>query len=210
MPYKQPMVKCEMKGLLIVIEGMDQSGKKTQTNLLASRLRKADCPVEMISFPDYTTPIGREIRKYLDGKRDFGPEIRQFLYVANRWERKKTLENWLGKGRVVIADRYTQSNLAYGLANGLDLQWMINLEQGLPKADVTIVLDIPVDTAFRRRKTMRDMYERDKAFLKRIRSSYHTLAKKFGWFLVNGEAPPETVAENIWKIISRFKRTKAF
>lgn len=199
-----------MKGLFIVIEGLDQSGKKTQTNLLASRLRKAGYSVEMISFPDYTTPIGREIRKYLDGKRDFDPEIRQFLYVANRWERKKDLENWLRKGRVVIADRYTQSNLAYGLANGLDLQWMINLEQGLPKADVTIVLDIPVDTAFRRRKTMRDVYEGDKAFLKRIRSSYLALAKKFDWFLVNGEAKTETVAENIWKIILRFKRTKVF
>jgi len=198
-----------MKGLFIVIEGLDQSGKKTQTNLLASRLRKAGYSVEIISFPDYTTPIGREIRRYLDGKRDFGPEIRQFLYIANRWERKNDLENWLGKGRIVIADRYTQSNLAYGLANGLDLQWMINLERGLPKADVTIVLDIRVDTAFKRRKTKRDVYERDKAFLKRIRSSYLTLAKKFDWFLVNGEEPKEPVAENIWKIISRFKRLKA-
>lgn len=199
-----------MKGIFIVIEGLDQSGKKTQTNLLASRLRKAGNSVETISFPDYTTPIGREIRRYLDGKRDFGPEIRQFLYVANRWERKNALENWLRKGRVVIADRYMQSNLAYGLVNGLDLQWMINLEQGLPKADVTIVLDIPVETAFRRRRTMRDVYERDKEFLKKIRSSYLALAKKFDWFLVNGKENPETVAENIWKIISRFKGIKAF
>lgn len=195
----------EVKGLFIVIEGLDQSGKKTQTNLLASRLRKAGYSVEIISFPDYTTPIGREIRGYLDGERDFGPEIRQFLYIANRWERKSDLENWLSKGRVVIADRYTQSNLAYGLANGLDLQWMINLERGLPKADVTIVLDIRVDTAFKRRKTKRDVYERDKAFLSRIQSSYLTLAKKFDWFLVNGEEPKETVAENIWRTISRFK-----
>jgi len=199
-----------VKGLFIVIEGSDQSGKKTQTNLLTLKLRKAGYSVETISFPDYTTPIGREIRRYLDGKRDFGPEIRQFLYVANRWERKHDLENWLRKGRVVIADRYMQSNLAYGLANGLDLQWMINLEQGLPKADVTIVLDIPVHTAFRRRKTMRDVYERDKAFLKRIRSSYLALAKKFNWFLVNGEAPAEIVAENLWKIVSQFKGLKAF
>jgi len=203
-------VECEVKGLFIVIEGLDQSGKKTQTNLLTSRLRSAGYSVETISFPDYTTPIGREIRRYLDGKRDFGPEVRQFLYVANRWERKHDLENWLRKGRVVIADRYTQSNLAYGLANGLDLQWMINLEQGLPKADVTIVLDIPVHTAFRRRKAMRDVYERDKAFLERIRSSYLALAEKFDWFLVSGEAPAEIVAENLWKIVLQFKGLKAF
>lgn len=194
-------MKCELKGRLVVIEGLDQSGKKTQTNLLASRLRKAGYSVETISFPDYTTPIGREIRRYLDGKRNFNPETRQFLYVANRWERKNDLENWLRKGKLVIADRYTQSNLAYGLVNGLDLQWMLNLEKGLPKADITIVLDIPVDTAFRRRRVMRDVYERDKAFLKRIRTSYHLLAKKFGWILVNGKEPQETVAENIWKIV---------
>mgnify|MGYP001057389455 CR=1 FL=1 len=194
-----------MKGLFVVIEGLDQSGKKTQTRLLASRLRKKGYDVEVISFPDYNTAVGKEIRMFLEGERDFSPEVRQFLYVANRWERKKDIETWLKSGKIVIADRYMQSNLAYGIANGLDLRWMLSLEQGLPKSDVTIVIDISVDTAFKRREGGRDVYERNREFLNKIRAAYLSLAKRYGWFVVNGEASIEIVAENIWKIVSKYR-----
>lgn len=194
----------KLRGFFVVIEGLDQSGKKTQTMLLASRLRKKGYDVEMVSFPDYSTPVGKEIRMFLDGAWDFSPEVRQFLYVANRWERKKNIETWLKSGKTVIADRYMQSNLAYGIVNGLDLRWMLSLEQGLPKSDITIVIDVSVDTAFKR-KEGRDVYERNREFLNKIRAAYLRLAKRFGWFVVDGEAPIEAVAENIWKIVSKFR-----
>ena len=64
---------------LIVIEGIDKSGKGTQAKLLFSRIKKAKCKVECITFPDYGTPLGKEINKFLRGKVDFCPEIRQLL-----------------------------------------------------------------------------------------------------------------------------------
>ena len=73
-----------------------------------------------LSFPDYDTPIGQEIRKALAGERDFAPDVMQLLYVANRFEYKPRLDAWLAAGDIVICDRYRASSVAYGEAQGLD------------------------------------------------------------------------------------------
>ena len=186
---------------LVTLEGIDKSGKATQTAILANRLRKMGKGVETIAFPDYTTIIGRVIRRYLDGEVDFGPELRQLLYVANRWEKRGDLKRWLGKEKLVIADRYTPSGLVYGLANGLNLEWMINLETGLPPSDLVIVVDVSVATAFEREE-VRDVYEANRDFLEKVRNAYLALAEKFGWVIVDGEKTKVDVAEEIWAHVS--------
>lgn len=188
---------------LITLEGIDKSGKATQALLLARKLEKKEVKVEIIAFPDYSTIVGKTIKTYLDGRINLCPEIRQLLYVANRWEKKNELRLWLKEGKTVIADRYIPSGLVYGLANGLDLDWMINLEKGLPPSDLVIVLDISVATAFDR-DNIRDVYEKNESFLKKVRKSYFILAKKFGWFIVNGENSKEEVAKQIWAHTSKF------
>jgi dTMP kinase len=182
---------------LITLEGLDKSGKATQTAILAKRLRRSGRDVETIAFPDYTTSIGRIIKRYLDGEVDFGPELRQLLYVANRWEKREEVARWLREEKLVIADRYTPSGLVYGLANGLDLEWMLTLERGLPPSDLVLVIDVSVATAFER-ATARDVYEANRVFLEKVRQAYRALAKQFGWILVNGENPKGDVAEAIW------------
>jgi len=194
------MGATRLKGFLICIEGIDGSGEGTNANLLLGKLLKEGYDAVPISFPDYATPIGMEIRKFLDGKRDFRPEIRQFLYVANRWERKNEIEKWLKEGKAVVANRYTPSGLAYGLANKLDLDWMLSLERGLPEADLVIVIDVSVKTHFKR-TIGSDVYERDKAFLERVRSSYLTLAKKFRWHVIGGERTVSEVAQDVWRVV---------
>jgi dTMP kinase len=192
-----------MRGLLICIEGINGSGEGTNTSILTKKLGEKGYPAISVSFPDYTTPIGKEIKHFLDGKRDFSPEVRQILYAANRWERKKEIEKWLKKGKIVVANRYIPSGLAYGLANGLDLEWMINVEKGLPPADVVILIDIPVAIHFLR-KPGKDIYELDRNFLENVRVAYLELAKKFDWFVVNGNEKLERVSEDVWKIATRF------
>jgi dTMP kinase len=188
------------KGLLIALEGIDQSGKKTQARLLAERLKGRGYEVELIAFPDYFTPTGAEIRAFLEGERNYGPIARQVLYMANRWERAKDIEGWLSRGRVVIADRYSQSGIAYGYASGLDLDWMLNLERGLPKTDLVIVIDVPVSVAMRR-KLEKDVYERDAGFLTKVRTSYLELAEKLGWMVVDGNRLVSEIHEDIWKAV---------
>jgi len=190
-----------LKGLLICIEGINGSGEGTNSSILLKRLKAEGYSAFLISFPDYNTPIGLEIRNFLKGKRDFRPEIRQFLYAANRWERKEDIESWLKEGNIVVANRYTPSGLAYGLANNLDLEWMLSLERGLPAADLIIVIDVSVATHFKR-TVKKDVYESDEAFLTKVRASYKKLAKQFEWRVINGERSLEKVSREVWRVVS--------
>ena len=73
--------------MIIVIEGGDQAGKKTQTELLAKALKSRKLKTKVFSFPDYSTPIGKQIEKLLTGKRKFPPQVIHALLAANRWEK---------------------------------------------------------------------------------------------------------------------------
>ena len=99
-----------MTGLLIAFEGLDQSGKQTQAELLRDRLKQDGRKARLVSFPDYATSIGEEIARALSGERDYGPDVMQLLYVANRYERKPDLTRWLEGGLILVADRYVASN----------------------------------------------------------------------------------------------------
>ena len=119
--------------MIIVIEGGDQAGKLTQSILLQKFLRKQKIKTKLFHFPDYETPIGKEIRKYLDGKRKFLPQVIHCLLAANRWEKLDEIIKSKEKNSVLIMNRYYQSNLVYGLANGLKQKWLESLDNGLPK-----------------------------------------------------------------------------
>jgi dTMP kinase len=165
------------------------------------RLKKLSKEVKVISFPDYSTRVGKLIKDYLEDKTSFNPEVRQCLYVANRWERVREIESWINDGYMVIADRYVPSGLVYGLANGLELEWMLNLEKGLPIPDLIIVVDVSVNIAFDR-ETSRDVYERNKPFLTRVRQEYLRLAQKFNWVVVDGERAKHEVSNQIWEHVT--------
>ena len=98
--------------MLIAFEGLDQSGKETQARQLRARLQAERRIVRAMSFPDYGTPIGQEIQQALAGTREFGPEVMQLLYVANRFEHKARLAHWLDAGDIVVCDRYRASSVA--------------------------------------------------------------------------------------------------
>ena len=183
--------------MLIAFEGLDQSGKETQARTLRARLEGDGKRVRALSFPDYETPIGREIQKALAGEREFGPDVLQLLYIANRYEHKPRLELWLDAHDVVICDRYRASSVAYGEAQGLDPKWLEEIQSLLPPAVITIFLDIDPDTAVARKATGRDRYERDLALLARVRESYRRQAREQGWAIIDGRQSKDQVAEAV-------------
>lgn len=189
------------KKSLMVFEGLDQSGKKTQVELLVKNLKERGYQVEKMAFPDYNTPIGKEIKAFLLGEKEYNVHVRHILYAANRWERKEDIERWLDEENFVLVDRYSSSNLAYGLANGLDLDWLLSLERGLPEADLIILIDTSPEASFERKHVERDLYERDLSFLKKVREAYIQLSRKFNWIVVNGERSIEDVHNDIWRIV---------
>ena len=90
------------------------------------KLKLAKITPTLFSFPDYSTPIGKEINKYLHGKRKFPPQVIHCLLAANRWEKLDEIKKAQQKNSIVIMNRYRESNLVYGLVNGLKLEWLEN------------------------------------------------------------------------------------
>lgn len=183
-----------------MLDGIDKAGKNTQARLLAENLKKIGVKVNSVSFPDYDTPLGREIRRFLQGEVSYRPEVRQLLYVANRWEREADIRRWLDEKNYVITDRYMQAGLVYGLANGLKLDWMLGMEEGLPKADLVIILDISPETAVERERA-EDIYEKNLSFQKTIRATYLDLGKRLGWRIINGNQESTKVAADVLRNI---------
>jgi dTMP kinase len=190
-----------MRGLLIAFEGLDQSGKQTQAELLRDRVVSTNRLVRLLSFPAYDTAIGAEIGRALQGDRDYGPDVMQLLYVANRYELKPQIEFELERGTVLICDRYLASSIAYGEAQGLEPAWLAEMQKHLPQPDITFLLDINPDVSARRKTADRDKYERDLALLGRVRASYMRQAQA-GWTTLDANRERETVAEDVWKVVS--------
>jgi len=189
--------------MIVVIEGGDQAGKKTQTELLFRALKKRNIKTTTFSFPDYSTPIGMEIAKYLSGKRQFPPQTIHCLLAANRWEKLNQILQAQLKNSVLIMNRYYQSNLVYGLANGMKQKWLENLDIGLPKADLVILLDVSQKESFQRKKTKRDKFEKNKEFLMKISKIYRETAKKKRWKIIDASQTKEAVHEEILKSFSK-------
>lgn len=196
--------------MLIAFEGLDQSGKETQARQLRARIQQDGRIVRAVSFPDYETPIGTEIRQALAGEREYGPDVMQLLYVANRFEHRRRLERWLEDGDVVVCDRYRASSIAYGEAQGLDPDWLELIQQHLPPATITVLLDIAPETAVTRKQTGRDRYERDLSLLARVRESYRRQAARSGWVLIDAEQSKDDVGAAVTKaVLSRLEPPSA-
>ena len=197
-----------MLGHLIAFEGLDQSGKQTQAEGLRDRLKQDGRKSRLVSFPDYGTSIGEEIARALQGEREYGADVMQLLYVANRYERKPDLQRWLDGGLILVSDRYMASSVAYGEAFGLDPVWLSDMQKYLPPATLTILLDIAPDTAVRRKSVDRDRYERDLALQARVRESYRRQAAADpAWIVLDGERTKDAIAADVFSaVMSRLAR----
>ena len=190
------------KGKIIVIEGTDKAGKTTQSRLLLEALKVSGKVCVILDFPDYTTPIGMEIRAFLDGKRDYPSEAKHLLFSANRWEKKKEIESMVENGTLVIMNRYWQSNLAYGTANGMDANWLLRLDKGLPKEDLVIALLVNPAISSKRAETQ-DIFEADANLAAKAYKNYLKFAKQFKWKVVDGSKSKEQVHQEIMKIVRK-------
>jgi dTMP kinase len=179
---------------MVSIEGIDAVGKNTHSLLLSKRLARMGVKTTRMSFPDYDTPIGKEIRSFLSGRRTYPAELQHLLFAANRWEKSEEIKSRLQVGEALIVNRYTESNLAYGSANGLDVGWLASLEKGLPRSDLVIVLDAPPQSLESRRPgSKKDAYESSSSLQHKAQKAYRELARKRGWKLIDAAGPIEDV-----------------
>ena len=189
-------------GLLIAFEGLDQSGKQTQAELLRDRLTADGRSVRLLSFPDYETVIGAEIGRALRGEREYSAEVMQLLYVANRFEWKGEIVRAKDAGTILVCDRYLASSIAYGEAQGLDGAWLGEIQKYLPQPDITFLLDIAPEVSANRKTLNRDKYESDLSLLSRVRDSYLRQASRAGWTRLDAGRDRTAVAADVWKAVA--------
>ena len=195
-----------MKGLFIMIEGTDGSGKSVQTNLLVDALIKQGREVEQISFPQYGQPSAAMVEAYLNGEfgtaEAVGPYRASILYAIDRYAAKGKIAKWLADGKIVIANRYVASNLGHQGGKIKDMAerkkyfaWNYNLEYnifGIPKPDINLILHVTpeisqqlVDKKGAReylRGKKRDIHEADLNHLRAAEQAYIQIARSYPEF----------------------------
>ena len=190
-----------MKGKLIVIEGSDGSGKKTQAEMLFERAKKEGYKVELLSFPQYDKFFGKEIKAYLNG--EFGnlnqvhPKFASLLYALDRHSIKNEIIAKLNRGCNIITNRYMESNIGHqaskfsGEERDKFIEWLYQLEVkhlGLPESDLVLYLDLPAEfaqKAMEKEGRKKDIHESDFEYLLKVELTYlHTASKNPKWVIV--------------------------
>ena len=193
-----------MSGRLIVIEGLDGSGKSTQLQLLRERMTGE---VRFVKFPDYESDSSALVKMYLSGQ--FGTDPNQVnayaasaFYAVDRFASYRT--SWgdhYDRGGVILCDRYATSNAVHQAskvpADEQDsyLQWLYDFEYkklGLPRPDLTLYLDVPTDFTerlLRHREqdtnTKADIHEQDTQYLSTCRQTGRSAADYYGWTVIH-------------------------
>jgi dTMP kinase len=218
------------KGKLIVIEGTDGSGKKTQLELLVKKLKQEKIKHKLFDFPQYNKFFGKMVANYLNGGygglNDVSPYLISMLYAFDRMQAKDDMEKALKQGFIVLCNRYSISNQAHQTAKLPEdkredfLDWLRDLEYNqlkIPKEDLVIFLDVPDKLANRlmeKRKSRLytkkklDLHEANKSYLQKTRKIYRALAKQKNWARIdctrnNKLLSKENISGLLWKEIIR-------
>lgn len=168
------------RGLFIVIEGIDASGKSTQCKRLADFLMVSCTKCTQLSFPDRSTPVGKFLDDYLRGESsDSSNLLVHKLFSANRFEVEKSLKKTLEDGVTVICDRYVYSGAAYSMAKGkgMTYQRCKSEDAGLPKPDLIIYLNVPPEKSHARDSYGTERYE-TMAFQRCVYEAYREIIEK--------------------------------
>lgn len=197
-----------LSGFFVSFEGIDKSGKSTQARLLADHLSAAGCNVVLTREPG-GTELGREIRHLLlTWQSDVQPEAEVLLFAADRAQHvARLIRPALAAGKIVIADRYVDSSIAYqGYGRGLNLSLLRaiqTLATGGLKPQVTIWVDVPVATARARSGSSDRMEAESDALFERVRNGYAALCAEepARWVRVDGEKPVDIVFDALLNAI---------
>lgn len=213
------------KGKLIVIEGLDSSGKATQAKLLLKRLKANGKRASLIAFPQYTSFYGRMISNYLRGEygrpHQINPYLVSLIYAQDRLQFREKLINELNQGKIIIADRYTSANQIYQTAKISSkkekekfLRWLDRLEYDrnkLPRPDLVLYLYVPLSVVlFWKKKRRRQASHRfNQAYFKKVEAQAKALTKKFkNWKMIkctDGKRifSKQEIAEKIWEEVKK-------
>ena len=185
----------------MVLYGPSGVGKTKQIDLLEDRLRQERVAVKRVEYPIYDLgEAGPKLKKIL-WKKDkvMGEEQMQELFAQNRRDFEPTLKGWINSGVTVIAEDYKGTGIVWGVAKGIPIERMEEINDKFLDPDVSILIDGP------RRLDLRPgeghIYNTDEDEWYKARKTYLQMADRYGWIRVGGDAPILTVAGRIWTVV---------
>lgn len=228
----QKITKTKPTGKLIVIDGTDGSGKKTQTDLLIAELKLNEYQVEFTDFPQYGKKSAGPVEEYLNGKYgQVNPQAASLFYAIDRYDASFSIKKWLSEGKIVVSNRYVTANAGHQGGNIPDIheriqffKWLDNVEYtifGIPKPDLNIILHMPAEKAQELvdhknadqrayvQGKKRDLLEADLNHLKNAEQVYLQIAQLFpNTKLVecmenNKLLSPQEVHNKVWELVRR-------
>ncbi|PIT97991.1 MAG: hypothetical protein COT71_03110 [Candidatus Andersenbacteria bacterium CG10_big_fil_rev_8_21_14_0_10_54_11] len=221
-----------MKGLLISFDGLDASGKATQTRLLIERLRSQNLTVHTFGTPDYTTPTGQELRAYLQGKLDDWSAMpwqkKMRLFADNRAEHRQEVVAALAAGEIVVYDRYVPSSLTFITVEAKHQEAYRSRQEihaevrqaeyhanNMPQEDISIFLDVPPRLALtllgdrKKQQQEPEEYTDQLAVQEELYREYEHLIstgpnRYTRVMCVDQESllPPEVIAGRVWQMLT--------
>lgn len=189
------------RGCFIVFEGLDRTGKTTQSTQLREYLASEKVKVHHMRFPQRQTPVGKSINSYLQSSLELDDMAIHLLFAANRWEVRKTIEDRLNNGETIVADRFSYSGVAYSAAKereGMDIDWCWSPEINLPEPDLIFFLDIDPKEAAKRGEYGEERYEK-LDFQIKVRKKFHEIIKRdsANWQKIDATASIEEIQNSV-------------
>ncbi len=191
-------------GLFLCIDGLDGCGKSTHMKLLAKWLRSQGHEVVATDEPT-DGPIGRIIKRMLKEGPKLPVTTEALLFAADRLQHVMgVIKPALKTGKLVLSERYVYSSFAYQSARGARMSWLASINKHVPKPDLAVLIDVPVETSLARMKPTRklDKFERDLQLQHRVRRNYLRIAKRERLKVVNGARPIDEVQADLRKLVS--------
>ena len=215
-----------MRGVLIVIDGTDGSGKETQSTRLLQRLEEEGFLTAYADFPQHGQKSAGMVDNYLNGKygnsKEVDPKIASIFYAMDRYDASFAIRKSLSEGRVVICNRYIAANMGHQGGKIEDkgkrdeyLSWLEDFEFNLlkiPKPDQTIILYVPYQIAHQLVESKKhreyiinkDIHETDSEHMRKAEQAYLEIAKEKGWVVIDctrdGKLLPiEEIHQMVWE-----------
>ena len=196
------------RGVFIVFEGIDGSGKDTHLKLLSESLREAGHNVVETAEPSRDR-VGTFLKRYAKSKGDRLPaETEALLYAADRYEHvSRVIMPALNRGQIVVSIRYLYSSLAYQGGAGVDLDWIREINRFAPKPDLGILFDILPEYSLNRLKRKRSIFE-SADFLRKVRDIYLGMVEKGELVRVDADRPKKAVQADVKALVDNLLESR--
>ena len=189
--------------MLVIFEGLDNCGKTTLVQMIKDYYLENEIEAEISK--EFETNIGKELKKMAkEGTLD--PILKAYLFATDRYIRMKNLNQYDIENKIMLFDRYVPSAIAYRMSEGVDKNFITNINSIFPKADIGFFIDITPDESIKRNSNTKFNIRYTEEQLRKVRESYLSILGENNLIYINGMQPLENIFGEILEVIEEYRK----